>query len=95
LSTASCTHPVNRAKYIWNANDLAAKRPTGLADIDGAIARLKEMFPLERVNWSAAQWRAFETHRKNKPVQDADPAIAIRPGRCQSTSKRDGIPVSL
>jgi len=60
-STASRTHPVNRAIYRWNARDVARMRPYGDPHSDAALHRLRTIhYPLDRRDWTAAQWAAFE-----------------------------------
>ena len=77
--TASRTHPVNRAKFIWNVIDLNGKQATGIVSIDEPIARLRTNFPADRLAWTDNQWSAFEGGRVGGKPVGTNQASAIRP----------------
>lgn len=86
--TTSCSHPVGRAIYAWNALDIARRPRTGDPFEDATVDRLRTHYPSERVAWSEAQWRLFET----LPSQTQIEIGAARPALSARAVRRDGVP---
>lgn len=92
-STATRTHPVNRAVYTWSAHDVAAMRPYGIASADAALTRLRTIhYPLARATWTTAQWAAYED--AGGALASA-PHISVSRPSLPSAPIRGAIPVKL
>jgi hypothetical protein len=92
-TTASRTHPVNRAVYRWNARDFAQMRPYGDAQSDAALHRLRTIhYPLDRCDWTTAQWAA---HEKVGPFARHSEPTQIRPSPRTAQPSGSGVPTVL
>jgi hypothetical protein len=90
-TTASRTHPVNRAVYRWNARDVARLQPYGDANSDAALHRLRTIhYPLDRYDWTTAQWAAYERNGSIEPRSNA-----ARPSPPTPRTSGTGVPTVL
>ena len=64
-TTVSGTHAAIRAIHDWSAQHFAAMTPRNAHD-SPVLDRLRAMTPLNRVGWTAEQWRAHEAQETER-----------------------------